>query len=470
MKRRFRNFYPLLALGFALSAQITTVLAQNSGPAAPGYPGGSVVHAGGPVTQNMPPFPASPLAGGTPAAQGGAYMDAHGQPVILPVQYSAPYAGGYSGPMMGGYGDPMAVDFGGYAGEQVGPHYFDVYFGTVWLDQEQGFFDGLPPFTERVFLSGDLEIDPATQFGEYEPGWEIAVRYDIGPLAVVEATYMGIYDIGFADSALGTQDPNTGVPARDLNSFFSGSDFADYGDPNRFVPGIDQATTHNFHYEADLQSTALSYRRYWVAHNPSISGTWLLGARYIRFTDRARFSGDGVVDTTVTIQVDDPNSSHPDDTIDQDIDVESNAGRLAWEGENDLVGFQFGGDAWICLRQGLRLGGEGVVGIYNNRYKYAATGEFDFIDPNDPAMTGTDNIFDPRRVDGNQVAFATEASVSVVADILSSWSLRGGYRVVYMSSLATAANNIQQDLFSEDVFTQQSLLFHGFHGSLEYIW
>ena len=90
-----------------------------------------------------PPLPASPLAGGIPAAQGQAFMDAHGRSVVMPASYCSPAGGGcYPGGMGGiggAYGDPMAVDFGGYAQEQCGPHYFDVAFGTVFLQGEDFF-------------------------------------------------------------------------------------------------------------------------------------------------------------------------------------------------------------------------------------------------------------------------------------------------------------------------------------------
>ena len=78
---------------------------------------------------------------------------------------------------------------------------------------------------------------------------------------------------------------------------------------------------------------------------------------------------------------------------------------------------------------------------------------------------------DPFNNDGNQVAFAGEASLDLVADILPSFSIRGGYRVLYMNSLVTVGNNIDPaELVSTTVYTQADALFHGFHAGLEYIW
>lgn len=397
-------------------------------------------HQGGGIPpQAVPPLPAAPLAGGMSAAQGGAYMDVHGRPLVMPASYCQGCPGGaggcYGGGGIGGaYGDPMAVDFGGYAQEQCGPHYFDVQAGVVFFEMED-VFDGLGPFSQLGAGSNIRFLDPAADFGEYEPGWEIAFRYDIGPLAVLEAEYTGLYDIGFSDSVA---DPNSN---NSLVSVFS--DFG-LGTP---IAGIDDANLHSAEYEADLQSTAINYRRYWVGHSPSISGTWLLGARYIRFTDDFDF----VAQTFSAVPAPGGN-------------VET--GRLAWSGENDLVGFHFGGDASACLRQGLRVNCEATTGVYNNRFKVQNANSGLFEDPNDPSGFNAD---------GNQVAFATEAEVSVIADILPSWSLRAGYKVLFINSLATAENNISQSpavvqAGGQDPVLQQGLLFHGFQGGLEYIW
>ena len=428
MRRKSPNILCFLALTSYMAVS-ASALGQGTGYPATAHYDGNVVPAGG--AHMAPPLPASPLAGGIPAAQGTSFVDAHGQSVVMPASYGAPCYGGGGYPGMGGYGDPMAVDFGGYATEQCGPHYFDVSFGTVFL-QGEDLFEGLLPFTSVGVAGVDRFLDVESDFGEYEPGWEIAVRYDIGPLAVVEAAYMGLYDISYTDQV------NSVDVAPGNTNFQLFSVFSDYG-TGTLINGIDFGQTHAVRYEADLQSTELSYRRYWVGHRPSISGTWMMGARYLRYTDRFAFSSEALV---------------------APADIET--ANLRWEGENDLVGFQFGGDAWMCLRQGLRMGLDGNVGIYNNRFKFNNSGTFS--DPNAPADYSNSS-------EGNQVAFASEAEASIVADILPSWSLRGGYRVLFINSLVTAENNINQSSFaSSQVLTQSGLLFHGFHGGMEYVW
>lgn len=403
--------------------------AQPQGYQAPNF-SGMAMQAGGGAGQ-MPTFPAALLAGGPAAAQGGEFMDVQGQPIQL-TNYgqSCPSGGcspGYCGPG-GSCGDPMAVDFGCYSQDQCGPHYFDIQASAVFLQIDDAFGD-IQAFTSVGVAGQDRRL---TGDGvDYEAGWEIAARYDIGALAVLEVTYMGVYDLGYSETVNSVDVAPGGV------NFQLFSVFSNFG-TGTLVPGIDDGQTHSLNYESDIQSTEISFRRYWVGNNPRVSGTFLLGARYLRFTDEVTFNSTGLV--TPLIQ---------------------NA-TLQWSGENDLVGAQCGGDAWVCLRQGLRVGVEGNAGIYNNRYKFANSGTFS-------AVTAPADF--AGQVEGNHVAFATEAEASMVADILPSWSLRGGYRVLYMDRLATGAGNINQaNIGVVAASPDGDLLIHGFHGGLEYVW
>ncbi len=406
--------------------------AQPQGYQAPNFSGMAMQASG--AAQQTPLFPASLLAGGPAAAQGGEFMDVQGRQIEL-ANYCQSCPGGSCptgncGPGGGGYGDPMAVDFGGYGQDQCGPHYFDVQIGAVFLQSEE-LFSGGRAFTSAGVASPDFFLDPSNDFSEYDAGWEIAARYDVGALAVLEVAYMGLYDLGFSDTVLSPNVAPGGAP------FSLVSVFNNYG-VGVPIDGIDQGSIHSAAYEADLQSTEINYRRYWVGNNPRVSGTWLLGARYLRFTDQFNFDTTGLVLAA-------PQTA-----------------ALQWSGENDMVGFHFGGDAWVCLRQGLRIGAEGTAGIYNNRYKFANSGTFS-------AATAPDDF--ANAAEGNQVAFATEADVSMVADILPSWSIRGGYRVMFLNSLVTGAGSIDQSNISAGLAsTQGEALFHGFHGGLEYVW
>ncbi|MAT71140.1 MAG: hypothetical protein CMJ58_16640 [Planctomycetaceae bacterium] len=373
-------------------------------------------------------FPASPLAGGQAAAGGGAYMDANGRPIILPAQYSAPVDGGY-GACPPGYGDGLYADFGGYSmPDQVGPHYFDVSVESVFLQNDDA-LDGIGPLAS-IGAAGPTALDPSNGTGDYEAGWKIAARLDLGPLSVFEATYAGLYDIGFSQTINSVDVAPGGV---DFQLF---SPFSQFG-VGTLIPGVDDGQTYSVTYDASLQSTELSYRRYWVGNNPRISGTYLLGFRYTRLKETVTYDTVGL-DTPVTT---------------------ASASRL-WQGDNELLGFQLGGDGWIGLRQGLRFGIESKAGVYNNHYVFQ----------NAAVTPGGASDFSSV-TKGDQVSFIGEANASFVADILPSWSIRGGYQVLYMSSLAAVGSTIDPtDYFATTVNTQGDALYHGFFGGLEYVW
>lgn len=382
-----------------------------------------------------PQMPAAPLAGGMAAMAGGAYMDAYGHPIVMPANYNQPAMGydcyGGGGGMEGDPGSAY-VDFGGYAPDQCGPYYFDVAVETVFLKSED-MFEDVPPLASVTAL-GPTTFAPEPFNNDYAAGWQIALRYDLGALSVLEATYMGLYDLGFTAHLDSLTETNRlfGIPQNDqLNSIFSG-----YG----LTPilGLDAGDQYTLDYQADLQSTELSYRRYWLGYSPRISGTFLAGARYVRMTEDLNFN-------TVT----DVLSGTP------------NMGNIAWVADNDMVGFQFGGDGWLCLRQGLRIGGETKAGVYNNHYKFRHSTALP-----DPQFTNID--FNTK---GDQVAFVGQGSLDMVADVLPSLSIRGGYQVLYLSSVTTVGNNIDPaNLTSTAVLTQADALFHGFHAGIEYIW
>jgi hypothetical protein len=382
--------------------------------------------AGSNASAQAPAYPAAPLAGGQAAYQGGSYENAYGEQIVMPASYCEPGAG--YGEMCApdggcGYGDGGYADFGGYSmPEQCGPYYFDIAANAVFLQSDRS-FDGVPPLGS-IGVAGPTILDPADLNEDFQPGWEIAARLDLGPLSVIEATYMGIYDLGF-DTTVNSVDVANGVDFQ-LNSVFS-----DYGvNP---IDGLDQGSVYNLDYESDLQSTEISYRRYWLGHNPRISGTYIAGFRYVRMTEDMNFNAIA-------------------------LDGDSN---INWQSTNDLVGAQLGIDGWIALLQGLRLGGETKGGIYNNRFKYGHSTAIP-----DPDIDNVDF-----GADGNQVAFVGEAKFDLVADILPSISLRGGYRVMYISSLVTVGGNIDPtDVTSTALYTQGDALYNGFHGGIEYIW
>ncbi len=444
MRRSLTNLHAMASIGVVLLllVSVRSTRAQNRqvGYRPPNF---------NTLSQQEPPayqprLPASPLAGGLTAARGDAFMDAHGKAIVMPASYyqdsqgggySQEYQGGGYGAACpscsgGGYGDASlgASMMGGgncYGGpDQSGPHYFDVSVAAVFLRGEE-LFDGAPSFASvGVGLNAPRVLNPGDE-GDYEPGWKIAVRYDLGPLSLFEATYMGLYDISASGQARSLDETN---PPANFQLF---SPFSNYG-TGTLIPGVDDAAVVQLGYKSDLQSTELSYRRYWVDRSPRITGTFLLGFRYLRLTEDFTYNTFALA---------------------------GDSSRL-WSSENDMLGAQVGGDGWFTLRQGLRLGSEIKVGLYNNHYVFTNAGNLPDV---------ADNF--RSTVKGDQVAFAAEGSVSLVIDILPSWSLRGDYQVLYMNSLALAGGNVDAaNYFSTATQTQSDALYHGFNAGLEYIW
>lgn len=446
MRCRLTVFRLSLGLLLGLTGTLPSWSQQSS------YMAPNFAQAGGQFHQasRIPAYMASPLAGGPTAAVGGEFVDVRGNSIVMPASYSSPAGPGYYPPMGGGmgmggaYGDPMNIDFGGYSEDQIGPHYFDVAIDAVFVAPDEVFSAGIPAFTSYgVGASSGVTnfpyLDPSGEGEDYQAGWRIAFRYDLGPLSVFEAAYMGVYDLDFDQSVVSSQ-----VQTMQNNQLFS--IFSQYRfDPVGGIPELDQAQVHRLHYDSDLQSTELTYRRYWVGHSPRVSGTWLLGARYFRMTEDLIFSSQNLASV----------QGNPG----------AQSGNVTFGTENDIVGFQLGGDGWVGVRQGLRIGAEGKAGVFNNRFKFNST----------TTVTSTDANMQPAE-DGNQVAFAAEGGVMIVADILPSWSIRGGYQFFYLNDLVKVGDNISTDQFADIPVTPPALnvdghtLYHGFNVGMEYIW
>jgi hypothetical protein len=389
-------------------------------------------------------------AGGLIGAQQTPYVDAHGNPVVVPVNYHQPCPeGGYPGGPMGyggtyppvGYDlmDDVGVD--GYAVDQRGPHYFDARVEYVYMTRDDSFGRQVD-FTSLNIDSDDIRLSSAQLDLDYQPGFRIVGRYDIGPLSVLEFGYMGIYDwkAGASFTDPNPVDVNTG----NLYSLFSefGTNPPEVALEGGPMPGSERSITQRISLDVDLHTAEISYRRYWVGYIPRVSGTFLAGARYTRLKESFEFSAMG-------------------------------EGALSYltKADNDLTGFQAGGDIWVALFQGLRIGAEGKVGIYNNNYT------LDNVVITTPEEGSPPDLNE--RFASNNAAFISEASVDVVADILPSWSLRAGYEVLFINSLVLAGENFNTaspyDLPGQTervpfLFDQGHAFMHGFHAGIEYIW
>jgi hypothetical protein len=386
-----------------------------------------------------------------PEGEPGGYPEGEpgGQPGLFQSMRYGP--GGFNGPYpmgAGGTNPPVGYDLmsdvgvEGYMVDQRGPHYFDLRVEAVHMRPDNTFG---PDVDFTIFnLNGPIVLSSQQLNYDYETGFRVLGRFDLCPLSVLEFGYMGIYDWG---SSASFTDPNPVDPIVGTGNLFSL--FSEFGTNPPTVavqfgpmPETERSITHSIDIDSQLQTAEMNYRRYWVGFLPRVSGTYLAGFRFTRLSEDFSFStrGEAALDYSV----------------------------LA---ENDLAGVQTGGDVWIGLMQGLRVGAEGKVGIFNNHY------ELDNIITTFPPGTTPPSLIE--RFDDNEVALISEASVDLVADILPSWSIRAGYEIIFMNSIVRAGENFNiaspyglpgQAPRIPFVAEQGHQHFHGGHVGLEFIW
>lgn len=412
------------------------------------------------------------------------FVNAYGEPFVTPAQYCDPMQGCYGGGGGGGYGPPGTggEPFGGaYLNtEQCGPHYFDFSAEYLHYTRDAAFTD-LP-----ISYSGFAAVDTNDQFlanfndnvvmrsGEVSSdsldGFRLTGRVDVGALSVFEVSYSGLYD---SDEAVADVSANE-TTAR-LFSVFSrygtrtngptgdstaGRPIADVVAPNNNPGGnnyaeTDFASRHELSYESELHNAEALFRRYWVGANPRVSGTILLGFRYTSLSEQMGFSSIGSSGATNGPFAPDPSLR---------IDINADA-------DNHLAGFECGADAWVTVVQGLRVGAEGKVGVYNNDYN---------VTTSSVAVDGSPSTFST--VAGDQVAFLTEFKAMAVADVTPCISLKAGYELLFISEVAMAGDSL---LFAAPYgnpngatgavggappTTDNDIVFHGFHAGFEYVW
>ncbi|TWT96192.1 hypothetical protein Pla108_32800 [Botrimarina colliarenosi] len=429
------------------------------------------------------------LAGSAHAAMGGpiagadAFVDAYGDPLVMPAQYASPSQyvtqaqygspaqygcppGGYGGGGMpgGAGGDPFG---GAYMNtEQCGPHYFDFSAEYLHYSRDKSPLTNSTVYSTNGFVNDDNtvvtspfdEARVALRGGDVNSedgdGYRLTGRFDVGALSVVEFTYSGMY---WDDSAVALQQGSTQLFS--VYSLYGSATNGDFDQDGTAGPpsGADFAETanadrHMLEYESELHTAEASYRRYWVGFNPRVSGTLLIGFRYTNLNESLTFSSFAT-----------PGS----------ISIGS-------EADNDLAGVQVGGDMWITLLQGLRVGGESKVGLYNNSYKAKSV-----------VASATGPSFNSELFSGDQTAFMAEAKLMAVADLTPSWSLKAGYEFLFISDLATVGDSTALaqpygDINNISQFQQTALpagvgpaagansngeaFFHGFTAGVEYVW
>jgi len=331
------------------------------------------------------------------------------------------------------------------------PHWFDVHAEAVFLRRDDD-----APFTEftRVTAVGDPVISSDNlQFRTLDPSLRITGVYQTGPGSNLEFTYFGLNESSEEASAYSAND--------DLYAAFDNFSLNEFGVP---VPGNEIEQLHQAEYQqvnldSDFDSLELNFRRRWMGPTCLVQGSWVIGVRYFDLSDRMRFYSYANRD------IDDPIAPGQDET-----------GGEAWynlKTRNYMTGAQLGGDVWICLLPGLRLGLDGKAGIYGNNVKVDTF--MDGVDPYDPDPDNQYRVFiGPERLGNDKVSFIGELQFILTYQIGHNFTLRGGYQMMFVEGVAIAMENFNPTIPITErvpfVADGSSLFYDGFTIGAEWMW
>lgn len=183
--------------------------------------------------------------------------------------------------------------------------------------------------------------------------------------------------------------------------------------PGGATPGFDdtdRSFVHNISYNSELHNGEINFRRRWVSGWDWWQGSWLGGIRYFDLDERFGFNAVGSENDTFTF----------DQLRYFNYDVET---------RNQLTGVQIGGDLWLNILSGFRIGVEGKGGIFGNHAEVYSQAVSNSI----PGAT--------EFLQDGKTAYMGEFTASAVYRLSYSWSVRASYNLLYVDNVALAPEN-----------------------------
>jgi hypothetical protein len=257
-----------------------------------------------------------------------------------------------------------------------------------------GIAGGGPP---TLVLSTD-NFDFDEEFGLRATFWFL-----VGVGTNLEVSYFGAW--GWESSAEFV-DPGNGI-------FSALSEFGNV--PVGGYEETDEAARHFIEYSSRMNNIEANVRT--RAISPSCRFQWstLYGVRYFKLGENFQYTTMAVAhDDPLTPLVVDPLERGPGE-MDYAIAV-----------QNDMVGFQIGGDGWLCVVPGFSIGAEAKVGVYGNSAEQN-TNIF---------CTSCGYTFE-READ-SEVAGLGEANAMAVLRLTPQLTLRAGYQILYVTNVGLA--------------------------------
>ena len=381
-------------------------------------------------------------------------MDMQGPVQMAPLGMDGPAGGGC--PHCGGHGCQMC-GYGGHQGDHgllgdilgicgpyadggcAAPRWFDFAVDFMLLKRDDV---GRNVALTSQGIAGPIVLQTADlQFNE-EPSFRFTGNLQIGPGGNLEFTYYGLFQF----------DSGAFVRRSGDNDLFSV--FSQFGTlPFQGFAETDQSDFQRIDYSSTFDSFEVNYRQRWMAPNCRYQGSWVCGVRHFILDEKFRYftssSANGI-------------NGDPLDPAQARFDVDVS---------NALTGFQFGGDMWICIVPGLRLGGEIKAGVYGNH-----------INVNTIAGVNSGNI--PTFVEDNtvnDVAFIGQADLMATWRLNYQWTLRAGYQFLFVEGVALAGENFNTAppaLFVPPpgvsrvptINDNGNVFYHGWTAGLEFMW
>jgi hypothetical protein len=305
--------------------------------------------------------------------------------------------------------------------------------------------------------STDANGDPALAFdssafgNNWHGGFEVGGGCCWGSCRGLEFVYWGLYPASAEQTVTGTLDSPLDLADIDYNG----------GDGNAIFDG---AAAHRLRYDYDLHSVELnllgSYAGPLGCGRVGYCGTgcgerwgfgWLAGFRYINYTEDWLFSAE----------FDDTTFDNEGDQLNYEVDL-----------QNHLIGFQLGVGLDYCVTHALQAYVVGKAGIFGNAIDmqqsiYGSAGDATL---NTGPASG--EVYD---VDSDDVdlALASQIDVGGRYAINQNWSLDFGWRVLALSGVAIAEDNVVQSNLGGargDIQTASSVIVHGGYAGLTYAW
>lgn len=179
---------------------------------------------------------------------------------------------------------------------------------------------------------------------------------------------------------------------------------------------------------------------------------WLAGFRYFYFQDQLEFASDPV-DTTFT-------GAAPELYYNVDVD-------------NNLFGFQLGGNGQVYLTQRFALDLGTKFGLFANHINHSSRigGSAGIATINNgPFINQPFNVSSTT----DTISFLGELKAGMNYQLTNHWRVLGGYRAVGVTGVALTTNQIPTDLRGlNDVHaidTNGSLILHGAYAGAEFLW